>query len=234
MPGSARFFSPPQRPDPLRGPPNLLSNGYRALFAGDYSSRGLKLTTHLISCLVQGRWSYTSTPPYIFMAYCLINWGQGLFYLFYHTHYGIPRNQAEFYLIHAILLIKWHSLITHSIYLWYKLIHKFMVHTYTTPLVSKTHSVFIPSLCHFHFPVVHLSVLHISVFSWQWGLTFLIFVRNIPSQTNYRKHSSERNYMNGSQFQFIKGKCTLGFTQYFWDQKHFLIKTGFCLIQYQL
>jgi hypothetical protein len=32
IPGSARFFSSPQRPAQLWGPPSLLSNGYRGLF----------------------------------------------------------------------------------------------------------------------------------------------------------------------------------------------------------
>jgi hypothetical protein len=32
VPVEGRFFSPPQRPDRLRGPPSLLSNGYRGIF----------------------------------------------------------------------------------------------------------------------------------------------------------------------------------------------------------
>jgi hypothetical protein len=32
IPGNARFFSSPQRPDRLWGPPNFLSYGYRRLF----------------------------------------------------------------------------------------------------------------------------------------------------------------------------------------------------------
>jgi hypothetical protein len=37
--------------------------------------------------------------------------------------------------------------------------------------------------------------------------------------SDYRKLSSEQNYMIGSQFQFITGIRTLGFTEYFWGQK---------------
>jgi hypothetical protein len=39
---SKRFFSAPQHPDPLQGPPSLPSNGYQGLF-----SQGVKLTTYL-------------------------------------------------------------------------------------------------------------------------------------------------------------------------------------------
>jgi hypothetical protein len=46
-PVGARIFTPPPRPDRLRGPPSLLSKGYRWLLPQGYSGRGAKLTTHL-------------------------------------------------------------------------------------------------------------------------------------------------------------------------------------------
>jgi hypothetical protein len=52
VPGRGRrSFSTPQRPDPLWGPPSLLSNGHRRLFPRRKSGRGVKLTTrlHLVS-----------------------------------------------------------------------------------------------------------------------------------------------------------------------------------------
>jgi hypothetical protein len=47
IPGMERFLSSPQRPEQLWGPPSPLSNGYRGLYPTGYSSRGVKLTTHL-------------------------------------------------------------------------------------------------------------------------------------------------------------------------------------------
>jgi hypothetical protein len=42
-----RFFSSPQHPDRLSGPPSLLSNAYLELFPLGYSGRSVKITTHL-------------------------------------------------------------------------------------------------------------------------------------------------------------------------------------------
>jgi hypothetical protein len=55
-------------PDRLRGPPSLLSNGYRGFFppggGGVKRGRGVTLTTHphLVPRLRMGR-NYTSSPP---------------------------------------------------------------------------------------------------------------------------------------------------------------------------
>jgi hypothetical protein len=60
-----RYFSSPQRPDRLWGPPGSFP-GVKA--AGVRSSAP---TSHQVRG--QEWWSYTSTPPYVFLAWCLIN-----------------------------------------------------------------------------------------------------------------------------------------------------------------
>jgi hypothetical protein len=47
VPVGSRIFTSPNRPDRLRGPPNLLSNGYRWVLSPGLNGRGVKLTTHL-------------------------------------------------------------------------------------------------------------------------------------------------------------------------------------------
>jgi hypothetical protein len=75
------------RPDRLWGPPNLLYDEYRGLFLGvkrpgreaDHSPR--------TSAEVKKMWIYTSTPPYVFMAQCLISYAQGELFLTLELNY---------------------------------------------------------------------------------------------------------------------------------------------------
>jgi hypothetical protein len=73
--GGERFFSTSQRSDPLWDPLSLITNGYRALSSSE-GGRIMKLTTPPLSTAEVkncGDTVYTSTPPYVFMAWCLIN-----------------------------------------------------------------------------------------------------------------------------------------------------------------
>jgi hypothetical protein len=68
--GDWEFFSSPLRPDRLRGPPNLLCNGYQGLFPLEQSGRGVKLTTHLhlvARSIMRG--AIPPLPQYAFMAW---------------------------------------------------------------------------------------------------------------------------------------------------------------------
>jgi hypothetical protein len=68
-----RFFSSPQHPDRPWSPPSLLSNGYWWLFPRMWSGRGVNLTTHLHLVPRSRMVNYTSTSPYVFTAWWLIN-----------------------------------------------------------------------------------------------------------------------------------------------------------------
>jgi len=71
LPAEKELFSSPPRPDPIRGPPSLLSSGYWVCFAGGEAAR--PLTTHLN--LVPWSGMRGATPPpfsYVFLAWCLI------------------------------------------------------------------------------------------------------------------------------------------------------------------
>lgn len=66
-----RAFRTPQRPYRLGGPPSLSSEYQRPFTSpGGGGSRREKLTVHLH--LVINGWSYIYTPPYLFVALCLI------------------------------------------------------------------------------------------------------------------------------------------------------------------
>jgi hypothetical protein len=72
VPVGVGFFSSPRRTHGLWGPPSLLSNGYRfsqdeerPAREGDHSPR--------TNVEVKNMWIYTSTPPYVVIAYCLMN-----------------------------------------------------------------------------------------------------------------------------------------------------------------
>jgi hypothetical protein len=69
VPVGSRIFCSPRCPDRLRGPPNLLSNGYRGLFLLGVKQRGREADhSPPASAEVKKMWIYTSTPPYAFMA----------------------------------------------------------------------------------------------------------------------------------------------------------------------
>jgi hypothetical protein len=75
IPGRGKvFFSSPKRPDRLWGPLSLLSNGYWGLFFLGQNGRVVNLTTHLhLSAEVKKGGAIPPLPPYVFIAYCLIN-----------------------------------------------------------------------------------------------------------------------------------------------------------------
>jgi hypothetical protein len=70
-----KFSSLSPHPDWLWGSPNLLLDAYQGL------SLGVKWLEHESdhsppsSAEVKNAWSYTSTPPYVFMAWCLVKHG---------------------------------------------------------------------------------------------------------------------------------------------------------------
>jgi hypothetical protein len=67
VPGGARFFSSPQCPDQLWGPPNLLLNGYLELFPWGKISRDMKLITRLHHVPRSRKVELYPHSPYVFI-----------------------------------------------------------------------------------------------------------------------------------------------------------------------
>jgi hypothetical protein len=75
------FFSSPPCPDRLWDPLSLLSKGYQGFFLlGVKRPRREADHSPPSSTEVKNAWSYTSNPPYVFMAWCLVK-AQGQLYL---------------------------------------------------------------------------------------------------------------------------------------------------------
>jgi hypothetical protein len=71
VPVGSRIFSSPCRPDRIWSQPNLLSNGG---FSPEVKRQGREADhSPPASAEVKKIWIYTSTPPYAFMAWCLIS-----------------------------------------------------------------------------------------------------------------------------------------------------------------
>jgi hypothetical protein len=72
FPIGATVFTSPQHPDQFCGPSNLLSNGTGANFSGDKVAGREADHSPPASVQVHKMWTYKSTLPYAFMAWCLI------------------------------------------------------------------------------------------------------------------------------------------------------------------
>jgi hypothetical protein len=74
VPVGSRIFSFPRRPYRLWGPSSFLPNGYLGLFHWGVKRPGREADhSSVTSAEVKKTWIYTSTPAYVFMAWCLIN-----------------------------------------------------------------------------------------------------------------------------------------------------------------
>jgi hypothetical protein len=105
VPVRLRIFSPPNCPDRLWSPPNLLSNGYRGALSLGVKRKGHE-ADHLTpaSAEVKKMWIYTSTPPYDLMAQYLIHWAHGQLYLTVTENFNLrPRKLIKNKLISLVL-----------------------------------------------------------------------------------------------------------------------------------
>jgi len=96
--GAGIFFYSPPRPDRHRGPPILPPSAYRELFPP-----AVKLWRHEAdlsppsSAKVKNPCSYTSTPPYAFMAWYLVKLsGNFTYHHHHHQRRVMPRNLCGF------------------------------------------------------------------------------------------------------------------------------------------
>jgi hypothetical protein len=65
------FFSSPPRPDRDWGPPSLLASGYQGIItSGVERPEREDVSSPPSSAEVKSAWSYNSTLPYVFMAWC--------------------------------------------------------------------------------------------------------------------------------------------------------------------
>jgi len=75
---------------PALGPTSLLSSGYRDLFSRGKSAGAWSWPLTLSSAEVKNVWSYTSTRPSVFLAWCWIK--QGLYFHGMQTLYLTPTD----------------------------------------------------------------------------------------------------------------------------------------------
>jgi hypothetical protein len=87
-----RFFSTPQRRDRLWVPPILLSSGYWGLFPGGKATKTWSWPPASSWRRGEDWWSCTSSPPYGFMAWCLIKRRDNLTVPF--TSYNISSSEV--------------------------------------------------------------------------------------------------------------------------------------------
>jgi hypothetical protein len=73
VPVGSRIFAFPHRPDRLWGPHNLVYNGYWGALSQEENRHGREADhSPQTSAEAKKTCICTSTPPYVFMAYCLI------------------------------------------------------------------------------------------------------------------------------------------------------------------